>query len=449
MTTPLASILPQPETQFCDANGVPYAGGKVYTYIPSTSTPKNTWQDAGATVLNTNPITLDSAGRCLMYGEGQYRILLKDSLGNTIYDQLSQDLLGVLGTVAYENIGPNLKDDGAGNLVSKITTAGTLTAATTTDLGSITTDVITISGNTTITGFGSSANTANPFYILTFSGTPLLTYNATSLILPSAANIQASAGDTAFAQYLGSGNWRILSYNLASGFPVKSSFNINIQTITTTGTYTPTAKTQFGYTQIVGAGGGGGGVGPSGNPTAQIGAGGGGGGFAFGILTAAQIGASQTVTIGAGGTAGASGGGNGGTGGTTTFGALLTANGGTGGGHTSGTGANANGAVNGGIGGTASGTTGIIGLKGNTGGAGFLALDGGGNGSVLGGAGANSAFGAGGAALGLGSGNSVAGNTGDGYGSGGGGAVSAGVASSNAGGSGTPGICIIIEYIGT
>jgi microcystin-dependent protein len=86
-----AALLPNGEQQFFDNNGNPLAGGKVYFYIPSTLTPKNTWQNSGQTVLNANPVTLDSAGRAIIYGSGQYRQILKDSLGNTIWDQVTAD----------------------------------------------------------------------------------------------------------------------------------------------------------------------------------------------------------------------------------------------------------------------------------------------------------------------------------------------------------------------
>jgi hypothetical protein len=35
----VAILLPAPELQFCDADGKPYAGGSLATYIPGTSTP--------------------------------------------------------------------------------------------------------------------------------------------------------------------------------------------------------------------------------------------------------------------------------------------------------------------------------------------------------------------------------------------------------------------------
>lgn len=89
----------------------------------------------------------------------------------------------------------------------------------TTDLGLTTSHNLNITGAVTITSFASSASTTWPLYQLTFGSNPapLLTYNATSLILPGAANIQASQNDTATAAYLGSGNWQILNYAKANG----------------------------------------------------------------------------------------------------------------------------------------------------------------------------------------------------------------------------------------
>lgn len=89
-----ASLLPNGEQTFLDDNGDPLAGGSVYFYIPTTSTPKNTWQDSGQVTLNTNPVVLDSAGRAIIYGSGSYRQVVKDSLGNTIWDQLTADPSG-------------------------------------------------------------------------------------------------------------------------------------------------------------------------------------------------------------------------------------------------------------------------------------------------------------------------------------------------------------------
>ncbi len=89
----MASLLPLPELQFLDQNGKPYAGGKLYTYIPGLLTTKNTWQDANQVTLNENPIILDSAGRAIIFGDGDYRFRLFDADDNLIYDQLTSSTL--------------------------------------------------------------------------------------------------------------------------------------------------------------------------------------------------------------------------------------------------------------------------------------------------------------------------------------------------------------------
>lgn len=94
---------------------------------------------------------------------------------------------------------------------------GTIVAASTTDLGSLSTNIINITGNTTINSFGTSASTANPIYIVRFSGSPTLTYNATSMILPGSLSLPIAAGDAAILEYLGSGNWKLLIHQSISG----------------------------------------------------------------------------------------------------------------------------------------------------------------------------------------------------------------------------------------
>lgn len=99
MTT--ATLLPLPNFVAYDAIGEPLSGGLVYTYVPGGTTPKTTWQDAGETTPNSNPITLSATGSAAIYGSGQYQITTTDSLGNLIpaYCGLSQDLLSLIPSV--------------------------------------------------------------------------------------------------------------------------------------------------------------------------------------------------------------------------------------------------------------------------------------------------------------------------------------------------------------
>ncbi len=100
-------------------------------------------------------------------------------------------------------------------------TGADVASATTTDIGAATGESVTITGTTTITGLGTKA--AGALRFVRFSGALLLTHNATSLILPSSANITTVADDTAIFLSLGSGNWRCLSYNRKSGAALISS----------------------------------------------------------------------------------------------------------------------------------------------------------------------------------------------------------------------------------
>lgn len=211
-------------------------------------------------------------------------------------------------------------------------------------------------------------------------------------------------------------------------------FKLNIQTFTASGTYTPTTGMVYCIIECQGGGGGGGGASSTAGTNGD-GGGGGSGGYSRAYATAATIGASKAVTIGAAGTAGASTPTSGGAGGTTSVGAICVANGGSGG--SSSTGGNV---VAGGVGGTA-GTGNIVAAAGSMGGAGF------GNGtstwSSAGGMGAASMFGSGGAG---GYGQQV-GSVGTGYGTGGGGAASYSATASVAGGVGTAGFVIITEFL--
>lgn len=90
-----------------------------------------------------------------------------------------------------------------------------LASAATTTLPA-TSNIVQITGTTTITSLGSSASATYPLYFLRFNNELILTYSST-ILTPTQANISTRSGDTAVAQYLGSGNWKIISYTLYTG----------------------------------------------------------------------------------------------------------------------------------------------------------------------------------------------------------------------------------------
>lgn len=127
--------LPNGKQQYLDANGDPLGGGSVYFYIPTTTNFKDTWQDPAGASLNTNPVQLDAAGEAVIWGNGEYRQVVKDVLGNTIWDEnvqvfaqagfLPSDLTGAAGdyirvnagATAYENISAQVARDDMNNLI--------------------------------------------------------------------------------------------------------------------------------------------------------------------------------------------------------------------------------------------------------------------------------------------------------------------------------------------
>lgn len=211
------------------------------------------------------------------------------------------------------------------------------------------------------------------------------------------------------------------------------------QVFSASGTYTPTSSMVYCIVEAIGGGGGGGGA----KSAVGSGCGGGGGGsgsYSRRRLTAAEIGASQTVTIGAAGAAGTSTPGAGGNGGDTSVGTLVVAKGGTGGGAAS------------------TATAGAGGAGGSTAGAGTIlaAGNGGAPGTAasiatvqpISGEGAASFLGGGASGKVQNNTGGQAGNAGSNYGAGGAGGVEFNQATGAAGGAGAPGYVIVTEFIG-
>lgn len=313
------------------------------------------------------------------------------------------------------------------------------------DIGAAATNYVNLLGTTTITSFGTVA--AGVWRFIRFNAARTLTHNATSLILPGAANITTAASDTAVAVSEGSGNWRVLAYQRASGQALRTYRWVR-QVLTASATYTPTSGMVYCNVRIQAPGGGSGGadgVGEGGG----VGSGGGAGGEgAEKVFTAAEIGANAAFTLGAVGTAGSNTGGNGGAGGTTTFnpagsGGTITVNGGLGG---IGTGSNST-AIDARAGGAAptAGSGGDFHIPGEAGGYNLVEFDGVDTYTRRGGNGGNSMLGFGAQAVSTVTPPTVA-VTGKNYG---GGAAGCWVNSTTgaAGQTGGPGICIVDELV--
>ncbi len=307
--------------------------------------------------------------------------------------------------------------------------------------------------STTITAFNGVAGVT---YSCRALGAGSITHHATNLIITqTGASIAATAaGDTFDVYMITSTTSRIINYVRASGSPLGPALSLksattsvdvsaatapstgqalvatsstaatwqtlstspdgafrSVQTFTASGTYTPTANMVRCKVTVVGGGGGGGTAAGS----DVRGSGGGGGGTAIGFFTAAQIGASQAVTVGAAVSAQTAGA-------TASLGSLISATGG---------GAGVGGLTTalGGAGG--SGTGGSLNIVGSPG-----FISGGQSGS-----GGNSSFGGGG----TGQISALAGGAGQNYGGGGGGGWRA-ASGTQVGGAGAAGVIMIEEF---
>lgn len=143
-----------------------------------------------------------------------------------------------------------------------------------------------------------------------------------------------SISPTMTTPVLGVASATSLDISSAAGLTINSLkpvVTVKTQQFTANGTYTPSTGMLYCEIELVGGGGGAGGMpivaagqyGVSGSGSA--------GGYSRKLITAATIGASQAVTVGAGGTGGAAGANPGVDGGTTSVGALIQATGGAGG----------------------------------------------------------------------------------------------------------------------
>lgn len=133
------------------SDGTVNAGGKVYFYEPGTSTPKDTYTTSDLSVANTNPLTLNAAGRGKAWLNGAYYIRVFDADGNLLDEEdnynkgNSFDMTAV--TAARTMVG--LDDTGAfthsGTYTVSLTQASTLGSGWYTRHWNIGTGVITFS----------------------------------------------------------------------------------------------------------------------------------------------------------------------------------------------------------------------------------------------------------------------------------------------------------------
>lgn len=68
-----------------DSSGEPLNAGKVYFYVAGTTTDKTVWTDQAKSTPASQPVVLDSQGKALIFADGAYKMVVKDSSDVTLY----------------------------------------------------------------------------------------------------------------------------------------------------------------------------------------------------------------------------------------------------------------------------------------------------------------------------------------------------------------------------
>lgn len=405
------------------------SGGSWTLTLPVASTVGDGFQLFAKKIDNTaNTVTITPSGGNLVDGSATYALSAIHGWVQLYCDGTQWFTSGVINVS-----GQTLYDSNGNAEITFITTAAAVNYLNVTNAAT---------GNApSITSTGTDTNVNLSIDAKNNASTLILGKNSSATELGAAGMAVPNTTGTS-GQYLttnGSTAWQYTT-------PVAKFTSINIQTFTSTGTYTPT--TGIIGAMVYGVGGGGGGAGCSSN-SGNVGAGaqGGAAGYVIAYATAAQLGSSGTVTIGAAGTAGALGniGGNGGN--TSLVNATTSLTIQAGGGNAGQQTLNSSGAFSGagGNGGTnnIANASAIVNQPGMRGGnvCGTNSI-----GIFTNGGGGNTPLGAGGA-CGIGP-STVNGSAATGNGAGGGGGITIGSANAS-GGAGTIGLLTIVEFIGS
>jgi hypothetical protein len=144
----MAAIFQLPKTTAIDADGEVISGATLNFYDATTTTPQVVYSDSTLLTPISQPIAADSAGRFpkIYTATGSYKIVLKDSLGATIYteDNLDSGIPAGSGALAVVNGG-----------TGATTAAGartSLAAASQTEVDALSSDVADVQAQITAVG---------------------------------------------------------------------------------------------------------------------------------------------------------------------------------------------------------------------------------------------------------------------------------------------------------
>jgi hypothetical protein len=354
-------------TQFFDSSGDPLAGGKVYYYEAGTSNLQTTYSDAAGSTANSNPIVLDAAGRMTVpvyLGDSDSFSDYKEDLNTSAdvavspwpFDDIPAAEPTATGAAAPLLLAWTQIASGASPVALVGSDRGNAYEADTT-AGNVEFDLPSAASVGDGNGFVFKKIIAANSMIIDQSGSETIDNSATALTIvrkDHVVGIYSNGAEwyKAFEFYPGisilglgtDGQSLVSDSGAASGLGWSTSAQSDFQQFTASGTWTKPTDAAFGVNSAVlirnwGAGGSG----------AQANSGGGGGGGGGGSYTErwailSDLGATETVTIGAGG-ASVTTPGDGIAGGNTTFGSLLIAYGGGGGADAGGGGGGGGGSI--------------------------------------------------------------------------------------------------------
>lgn len=290
----MATLLPNVKQRFFDANGLPLAGGKLYSYAAGTTTPLATYTSATESATNSNPTILDANGEANVWiGQLAYKFVLKDA------SDIEQWTVDGVTYLTAESVTTGKIADGAvtndkiadGSISeAKLTAKNIITQPLT--IGSVTSTT-----PTPVTGTVSFQATGRPV-VVQLVGEEL---SSVAAALKVATTVDAAVKATIEI-------WRNGTKIDAQTFGLdRSPATALLGYYNGAGTYSYTSP--IACTLLLeGAGGGGGGGGGAGNPNYGSG-GGGGGGSSAGPMLPVVVGAGDTlnITVGAGGGGGSGG----------------------------------------------------------------------------------------------------------------------------------------------
>ncbi len=196
----MAKLSPTFFQQF-DNNGDILVGGKLYTFEAGTATNKVTYKNEDESVVNTNPIVLDSSGRADVWlDSGAYKFILRTSADVLIaeIDNITGAASNVFGSsVTILSTNTNITSVYQNNLIN-CTAVLTLTLleAATAEEGFIISVKNTSAGDVTIDPDGSELIDGNATLLLPAGQSVMITCNGTGWISSFVLDINALEAET-------------------------------------------------------------------------------------------------------------------------------------------------------------------------------------------------------------------------------------------------------------